>query len=465
MTGWRIGYWPYSLARSNGAGFMLEAVKPAPGPKPLPIIGNILDLGGPDQLGTWRKLHATYGDTVRVKIGPMEAHSFANPEAIWDALVTEHKSMTKGLGYAGLRKLLGEGMIGTDQPHWASQRQRLNPLFSPAATEDYAGIIYDAVKIGVDELAEKAKRGETIDLGPAMLRLTMRVISLAAFGVDIGRDHDDIATAFDFAFGYIADSMSKLRAPMFVPTPGNVRYKRELALIESFVGRLIDNALAHPDATSMNGKIMAALEGNTRTMLRDEVISLYFAGFETTARAMTFAMDLLGRNRHLVPRLRAEARDFGRPDGGTAVLKQLPLACDVVNETLRLYPPVAMLARQPAAETMIGGYRVKAGSLVILVPFLGQRDPRYWPTGDRFAPDADNPLQKRVTHRGAFVPFGAGPRICLGKHFAMVEMAIATALLSRTFDWDVADDGEPELMFNGTIRPSTPRLATLRMAE
>jgi cytochrome P450 len=101
---------------------------------------------------------------------------------------------------------------------------------------------------------------------------------------------------------------------------------------------------------------------------------------------------------------------------------------------------------------------------MVLVPFLAQRDPRYWPDPERFAPDADNPLQKRVTHRGAFVPFGGGPRVCLGKHFAMVEMAIATALLARTFDWEPADAGEPELMFNGTIRPKTPRLARLRLA-
>ena len=441
---------------------MLEAVAAPPGPKGLPIVGNLLSFrGGGDILDRYRALHAEYGDVVKLRIGPLEAWSFISPDAIHQTLVTEHRTMRKGLGYAGLRKLLGEGLITTDEPHWGAQRQSLNPLFSPAATEDYAGAIYDAVEIGVAELEERARRGETIDIGAAMLRLTMRVVSRAAFGVDLGEGHDDVAWAFSHAFGFVADAVGQpIRPPLFVPTKANRDYRRAMAIIESFVAGLIEQARSAPETSSMSGHIMSALRDNPRQLLRDEVISLYFAGFETTARTMTFLMYELGRNPGLRARAREEASGFARPDGAMAVLKQLPLCCEIVNEALRVYPPVAMLARQPAVDCEIDGHGVKAGSLVALVPLITHRDERWWPAGSRFAPDPENPLQRRVAHKGAFTPFGAGPRICLGKHFAMVEMAIATALLSRRLDWRLDDEREPALEFNGTIHPREPIQAT-----
>jgi cytochrome P450 len=445
---------------------MLHAMKQPPGPRGLSLLSRLVDLSRGDILAAWRSLHAEYGETVRLGIGPFDAISFAGAEAMHQALVTEHRTMRKGWGYGGLRRLLGEGLITTDAPHWASERQRLNPLFSPAATEDYAGAIHDAVQTGVDEIATQVAADPRVDLGAAMLRLTMRVISRAAFGVDLGHGHDEVAWALSCAFNHVAASVTNpMRLPEFVPTRANRDYRRADAIIEDFIAALIDKARADPDATSMNGKIMAALEGIPRELLRDEVISLYFAGFETTARTMTFLLFELGRNPELRARARREARDFSRPDGALSILKQLPLCCEIVNETLRLYPPVAMMGRQPAADCEIAGYSVRAGTLVILVPFITQRDPRYWPKGNQFAPDPDNPLPKRLVHKGAFVPFGGGPRICLGKHFAMVEMAIATALLAQRFDWALEDERDPELEFNGTIHPKVPIHAALAPAD
>ena len=441
---------------------MLQTVKPPAGPKGLPLIGNVLDVRGKDLLAYWRQTHASFGDTVRLKLGPLDAWSFSGPDGIYDVLVSQHKSIRKGFGYNGLRLLLGEGLISTDAPHWASQRQSLNPLFSPAAIEGYAGSLYDAVQLGLAELEAPAARGEVIDIGAAMTRLTMRVVSRAAFGVDLGQVAPGVAEAFNDAFAFVADiSADPLHAPLFIPTARNRAYKANLAVIDAFVAGLIEGARNNPDQGGMNGQILAALKDNPPRLLRDEIVSLYFAGFETTARGMAYAMYLLARHPQWLPLLAQEAARFERPDGAHAVLKGLPLAAEIVSETLRLYPPVPIMGRQTVADCVIGGYPVRAGSLVLIVPFLAQRDTRYWPAGDAFAPDPANPLSRRLPHKGAWMPFGGGPRLCLGKHFALVEMAIATGLLAQRFRWTLLDDTPLELQFNGTIRPTRPILARL----
>lgn len=434
---------------------MLDSKANPPGPRGLPLVGNALEVRGQDILQYWIGLHGAYGPVVKLKLGPMPAYSFAAAPEIYEVLVTLNKQMAKGMGYAGLRLLLGEGLITTDLPQWASQRQKLNPLFTPAAIEGYAGSVHDALIRAIGELLpEDAQSGE-IDITEAMTRLTMRVISGAAFGVDLGQNHKHVADAINFTFGFVADLTSNpLRIPLFVPTVRNQRYKRALAVIDDFIAGLIRDAKTSPDTRSMSGQIFEALKENDEKLLRDEVISLYFAGYETTARAMTFALHLLASHPEVMARVRAEAQGFAKPESDVEVMRRLPFAAEVASEVLRLYPPVAMMARQPKEDCIIGGYEVKAGSLVVIHPYLAQRDPDYWPEPSIFAPDPEVPLPKRLKHRGAFVPFGGGPRLCLGKQFAMVEMTLAIALMVQRFDWTTDGTEDLALSFNGTIRPA-----------
>ena len=439
-------------------------MKQAPGPKGLSVLRSILAMRRSDPLSFWRNAHATYGDTVKMKLGPMDLWSFASPDALYEVLVTQNRTMRKGLGYAGLRKLLGEGLITTDKEHWSSQRRRLNPLFTPAAIDAYSGSVFDACIAGLGELKELASQGKPIDLGYAMTRLTMRVISRAAFGADLAEGHDEIVDAFEFAFAFVADITAEpVRAPLFVPTLRNRRFKKELGVIETFVDRLIDQSMSEPTTDGMKGKIFSALNGIDRKLLRDEVISLYFAGFETTARTMTFLMYLLPKHPEVMDVLRAEAENLERPGDLDSMTKRLPYATEVVNEALRLFPPVAMMARQPNSDCIIDGYQVRANSMVIICPFVAQRNAAFWPAAESFAPSLAEPLEKRLSHRGSFAPFGAGPRMCLGKHFAMVELVIAITLIAENFEWELEDQSPVELDFHGTLRPSVPIFANLTM--
>jgi len=441
-------------------------MKQAPGPKGLPLIGNALAMRGADPLDFWRDAHANYGDTIKMKIGPMDLWFFASPQAIYEVFVTHNRAMRKGLAYAGLKKLLGEGLITTDRDHWAVHRQRLNPVFTPGSVDEYSRAVLDACISGIHELQVLASDKQPVDISHAMMRLTMRVISRTAFGVDLGEGHDEIVDAFEYAFAFVADITAQpIRPPLFVPTPSNRKFKHHRDVINRFVDQLIARTDSTTVASSMSSQIFNKLQDIDRKLLRDEILGIYFAGFETTARTMTFMMDLLARNPAVLKKLRSEANTLDISGDISPVPERLPFATEIVNEALRLYPPVAMMARQTNTDCEIDGYAIKANSMIVVCPFIAQRSKEHWKAGDEFSPETGKTLNKRITHRGAFAPFGAGPRMCLGKHFAMVELALAISLIAREFDWSLEKTAPIELAFHGTLRPREPVMVHLAQRQ
>lgn len=437
--------------------------KSAPGPKGLSGISSIFALGKMDPLVYWQEVHAEYGSTVRLALGPMDIWSFCSAEAIYEVLVTRHKVMRKGLGYFGLRKLLGEGLITTDKDHWSDQRSRLNPLFTIKSSESYSGAIHDACLEGISELNELASKEQPIDIGKVMTRFTMRVISKAAFGVDLTSQQDEVIEAFEFAFAFLADISSQpVRLPLFVPTSQNRKFAKSSEIIDRFVDGLINQSDHSPASQSMSAQIFSALRGIDRKLLRDEVLSLYFAGFETTARTMSFIMDLLPRHPKVLEKVRIEAKSFSTREDGVVGLADLPIAAEVVSEVLRIFPPVAMMARQNNEDCEICGYKIRRNSLIIVNPYLCQRSTTYWKAGSNFEPDFQQSIAQRAVHRGTYTPFGAGPRLCLGKNFALLELAIATSMIAGQFDWEPVDPTPASIEFHGTLRPAKPIMANLK---
>ena len=430
-----------------------------PGPQGVDAVLSLIEMGRVEPLAFWIRAHSKYGDVIRINLGWTAIWSFASPAAMRDVLITQNKLMRKGIGYSGLKKLLGEGLITTDKQHWSSQRQRLNPVFTPSAINASAGEIYDACLIGTEELKATAGEPQSVDVGQAMKRLTMRVVSKGIFGIDLSERHDEIVDAFDVAFRFVVEISEKpLRAPLFVPTKRNRSFKRALETIDRFIAQLISESNAE-SSEGLHGRIRQALEENDHVRLRDEVISLYFAGFETTARTMTFLIRVLSDHPEVLRDLRAEAATLTRPASTMSVLQTQPLATEVVNEALRLYPPVAIMARQANQVCNIDGYEVGANNLILICPYIAHRNPSFWPTEGVFAPSLEQPLASRIRHRGAFVPFGAGSRVCLGQNFAMVELVIAISLMAANLDWTLDDTSPLEVDFHGTLRPTAPVFA------
>ena len=405
-----------------------------------------------DPLDYWQKAHAKYGDTIRLGMGLIDIWSFSSAEAIYEVLVTRHKVMRKGLGYFGLRKLLGEGLITTDKDHWSDHRSRLNHIFAARASDSYALAVQNACLEGITELNELAQQPQPTDIGKAMTRFTMRVISKAAFGVDLTSQQNEVIDAFEFAFAFLADITAQpVRFPLAVPTKQNRQFIRSAKLIDGFIDDLIDQSGSSGSSEGMSSQIFSALEGIYRTLLRDEVLSLYFAGFETTARTMSFIMDILPRHPQILADVRSEAGALAKWPDKTMSLAELPIASEVVSEVLRIYPPVAMMARQNNEDCVIAGYRIKRNSMIIVCPFLCQRSETYWKAGADFEPDFQKPIAQRAIHRGAFIPFGAGPRLCLGIEFRLARIGNGDLNDCRNFNRNPAE--------NETCQHRIPRYA------
>jgi cytochrome P450 len=427
-----------------------------PGPKGLPLIGNMLDMRERDALKLWSAAWAKYGDAILMRIGPLRMYFFAHPEAAYGALVREARHQAKGMGYQGLRLLLGRGLITSDGDYWHNQRKLLQPLFTPGKVDAYFEAIALACDDGLRRLQDETGAGAEIELSSEMMRLTMSVISRIIFGRDLTLGSFDIAAAFEYAFAFVADvTLNPLRPPLFVPTPANRRYKAAQKRIDAFILDLIDNA--SDEGRSLIGPIRRQLASNDAAGMRDEIITLFFAGFETTARTLTFALYLLARHPQWIEAVHAEAASA--LSGGFAdhrILERLPTSMAIVHETLRLYPPASFIARETTEACEIGGYRVPKKAMVVLSPHLTHRHRDYWPDGEAFRPDRPELAEIQRLPKGAYLPFGLGPRVCLGRHMALIEATLGLAMFATRFDWALLSDEPVGVSFHGTSRPDRP---------
>ncbi len=304
-----------------------------------------------------------------------------------------------------------------------------------------------------------------------MAHLTMSIISKAIFGVDLGQAAREVSDAFHAAFAFVtARTMSALALPMTWPLPAHRRFQRDLALIDTFVhNQIAAEPQRVPAKIACSRCLLQARDDETgapmsEKQVRDEVVTLFLAGFETTARSLTWGWYLLSRHPQVMAQLAAEVETvLGGRAPTVADLHNLTYTRRVVDEVLRLYPPTALLGRQTVADDIIGGYPIPAGAIVMLVPFLTHRHPAVWIDPERFDPERFRPDAMSDRPKSAYIPFITGPRVCLGNNFALMEMVLAFAMTATRFDITRTTEAELGYGFRGSTCPTSP--LWLRIAE
>jgi len=383
---------------------------------------------------TWvRDRFDRYGDVYSAPFRNTDVVILRHPDDIHDVLVKQASSFKKledGITFRQLSELLGNGLLNTNGDFWRRQRRMIQPGFMRARLEGYAELMgrFATEHVG------RWKDGQSLDVNGEMMELTQAIVAKTLFNHDITGDTDRVAEAmrtFRTSFGGIGAIL-----PDWIPTPGKRKARQARNAMDDVVYGLIDNHDGS-EGDDLLSTLLAAVDeegdgkGMDRKQLRDELLTLFIAGHDTTAHALTWALYLLAQNPDAEQRLQAEA-DLALSQGPLDfhALERLPYTEQVINETLRLYPPAYAVPRQAKEDVTIGGYHVPAGAHVVIWIYHVHHDARWYPEPERFDPSRFEPERMAKLPRAAHLPFGAGTRACIGKHFALYEARLVLAAIA-----------------------------------
>jgi cytochrome P450 len=424
-----------------------------PGPRGVPLFGSTLEAWR-DPIGLMTRALSEYGDVVRLKFGPLRYVVLNHPDAIRHVLVDNPANYTKSRNYEGLKLVLGQGLVTSEGDLWRRQRKLAQPAFH---RERLAGFAEQMVSLTDGMCSRWAPRCPAeIDVHAEMTRLTFGIVGRTLFGVDVDRHSAEVAEAVGVVSLFAREYVERLiTIPTWVPTLGNVRFRRAMRKLDSLVQRIIDaRRLAGDKGDDLLGMLLGA-ESMTDDLLRDEVITTILAGHETTANALTWMWHLLASHPGTAQGMRDEiANVLGEREPQPSDLPRLELVTRVVQESLRLYPPAWSFERQATGDDTVMGFAIPAGTLVGICPYILHRSSAWWDDPERFDPDRFLPERSASRPRYAYLPFGGGPRTCIGASFAMMEAQIIAARVVRLFTFEPTRR-RVDLELGVTLRPKT----------
>ncbi|MDQ2869852.1 MAG: cytochrome P450 [Acidobacteriota bacterium] len=426
-----------------------------PGPAGGFLLGSLPEFAG-DVLGFLTRCVRDHGDFVHFRLPGNEVYFLHKPADIETVLLTQRTNFVKhSFFWKHVTAIFGRGLLTSEGDFWLKQRRLSAPAFHPERIAGYG----DVMSAFTERLVNGWRDGEVRDIHHDMMRVTMEIVSKTLFDVDVEEDLDRIGRSFDVVIREIAKRFRRpVRIPDGVPIPGNVRYNRGVRLLDRIIGRVIAERRARPgDRGDLLSMLLAARDENGRPMsdrqLRDETITLFVAGHETTAIAISWTLFLLARHPEIEERLHREiAGAVGNRLPAASDLPRLPFAEAVVKESLRLYPPAYVIGREALKDCVVGGYRIPARATVYFSPWVLHRDARWFPDPESFRPDRWSDGSTAKLPRYVYIPFGGGPRICIGERFAMMEAVLVLTTILRRFRLEMAGP-DPVPFLSITLRP------------
>lgn len=428
----------------------------APG---LPFFGNARPFFR-DPLGFLLETQRRHGDVVRVSLGPMKTTLLAHPDLVEQVLVTDNKRFQKDAFVDNLRPVLGDGLLTSEGDFWRRQRRLAQPAFHRERIAGYGAIMIEYASA----LARTYRDGQIRAIHKDMMRLTLEIVAKTLFGADVGDSAEVVGEALEVILHTFSDPIALfLPAVRNLPTPGQKRFHAAIARLDAVLYRFIEARRKGPErpeaeSSDLLSMLLRAQDEDGSRMsdkqLRDEVMTLFLAGHETTALALSWTWHLLSQHPSVDRQLGDELRDvLGDRDPTPADLPRLPYTSAVVQESMRLYPPAWSLGREAREDIELGGFLVPKGAQVWMCPWSIQRDPRFYPEPNTFEPERWRRDSIKSLHKYAYFPFGGGPRLCIGQAFAQMEAILLLATLARAFRIEVQPDPVVTPVPSVTLRP------------
>lgn len=386
-------------------------------------------------------LLAARGPVVSTRVLHMPVHLVSHPDGVQQVFTDVHTFDKRTVSYRALGLIVGEGLVTSDGEKWKRQRRIAQPAFHRRRIEGYAACMTDAALAAAAEWDEAARRGEPVDAYASLTRLSLRVACESLLGADETDAVRRVTTVFsDLSAKAVERIGDPLSVPLWIPTPANRRFNAALAALDEIVYGLIARRRADPTSGDrsdilslfLNARDEETGEGMSDRELRDELSTMLVAGFETTAAALAWTFHLLSTHPDAADRLRAELDEvLGGREPTVADLGRLPWTRQVIDESMRVYPPVWLLGRNATKDTEVMGHPVRKGDNVLASAWVVHRHPDLWEEPTAFRPERFAPERREALHKYAYFPFLGGPRQCIGHHFALLEMQLVLATLGR----------------------------------
>jgi cytochrome P450 len=367
-----------------------------------------------------------------------------DPKLIRYVLQTNQKQYVKNTAYKHLKLVLGNGLVTSEGDLWKRQRKLIQPSFHKQSIYNMFNTMLSCTNEMLDEWNNKLKHNSTIDFSDEMMAITLQIIAQTMLSKDVKADSKAVADSLSYLLKAIDQKAVKaLNTPIWVPTPANFKFKKERKVLDEIIYSIINE---RKKATIKKGDLLDMLMESTYEdtgehmpdhLLKDELMTVFLAGHETTASALTWTFYLISQHPAVYKKLKKEVDEIvGKEELTFQHFQQLKYTKACLNEAMRLYPPIWIIGRKATEDNMVGDYLIKKDTDILISPYIMHRHPDYWKNPETFDPDRWETEEVKQMDKFTYFPFAAGPRMCIGNNFALFEADIIITKIIQSFTFE-----------------------------